>query len=211
MSDGKARSRHGSATGSAMSSFDGDDICDIQLHPVCLTHDQCAEYALPRTPIKESDLREARFEERYGSGATELDALEALYPGILVREIERFYDPGVAAAWRRAWWLAQVRLGRISAEVLSRHAEKDADLEERLAALRETADGLALDIEERNVVIKSELLEASRGAAFGWPMPRDADEWPDPLFDSSRGYLEQIASYKSFQGKPTRRRKRRRQ
>jgi hypothetical protein len=61
-----------------------------------LSHDQCIEYALPRTPIKELDRRAARFEARFGEGATEPDALEALHPGeirrILVREIERYYD-----------------------------------------------------------------------------------------------------------------------
>ena len=40
------------------------------------------------------------------------------------------------------------------------------------------------------------------------PEPRDADEWDAPLFDSARGYIEQIDVYKSFQGKPTARKKR---
>ena len=41
----------------------------------------------------------AKFEERFGEGMTELDALEALHPGelqrILVTEIERYYDDGL--------------------------------------------------------------------------------------------------------------------
>jgi hypothetical protein len=139
-----------------------DDNLDIQLQPVCLTHDQCVEYRLPRTPIKQSERRGARFEVRYGQGATEVDAFEALHPGalrhILVREIERFYDRDFPAAWRPAWWLAEVRLGQISAEILSRHADEAADLEERLAALRETAEELRLDIEERNDVIEASCL-----------------------------------------------------
>jgi hypothetical protein len=74
-----------------------DDIEeDIQLIPVVLTHDQCVQYKLPRIPIKESERRAAKFEARFGEGATELDALEALHPGelerILVEHIHRYYD-----------------------------------------------------------------------------------------------------------------------
>ena len=77
---------------------------DVQVQPVVLTHSQCVQYELPRTPIKEGDMRKAFFERRFGEGATELDALEALHPGllrqILVREIERYRNSGVAGRVR---------------------------------------------------------------------------------------------------------------
>jgi hypothetical protein len=73
----------------------GHDL-DIRFEHVVLTPEQCAEYDLPRTPIKETEKRAKKFEARYGRGATELDALEALHPGalreILIGHIERFYD-----------------------------------------------------------------------------------------------------------------------
>jgi hypothetical protein len=50
---------------------------DIQVRPVVLTHAQTIEYQLPRTPLKDSVGGKDKFEERYGKGATELDALEA--------------------------------------------------------------------------------------------------------------------------------------
>src|SRR4029077_6310446 len=56
---------------------------DIRLEHVVLTEEQCIQYRLPRTPIKETENRAASFEARYGAGATELDALEALHPGVL--------------------------------------------------------------------------------------------------------------------------------
>jgi len=69
---------------------------DIKLTPLALTRNQVITDQLPRIPIKESDVRNAGFEERYGAGAVELDALEALYPGTLadlVREaIESYRD-----------------------------------------------------------------------------------------------------------------------
>ena len=82
--------------------LDGRTDLDIKLNPIVLTPAQCREYRLPRTPIKESERRGARFESRFGEGATELDALEALHPGALARivgaEIERYVDPD--ARWK---------------------------------------------------------------------------------------------------------------
>jgi hypothetical protein len=39
-----------------------------------------------------------------------------------------------------------------------------------------------------------------------WPEPDEGDEDLDPLFDSTRDYVEQIDHYKEHQGKPTERR-----
>jgi hypothetical protein len=76
---------------------------DIKLIPLMLTHEQCIEYKLPRAPIKQPrndhpayTERKRKFEEQYGKGATELDAMEALYPGemekIISVAIEPFFD-----------------------------------------------------------------------------------------------------------------------
>ncbi|SIO54815.1 hypothetical protein SAMN05443247_07909 [Bradyrhizobium erythrophlei] len=73
---------------------------DIRLETVALTLEQCIEYKLPRTPIKDTEKRADAFEARFGAGATELDALEALHPGalreILLHHILRFHDPDLA-------------------------------------------------------------------------------------------------------------------
>lgn len=124
---------------------------DIQLHPIVLTHDQCVEYALPRTPIKEKEIRAPRFEARFGEGATELDALEALYPGelrrILVCEIERFRDPDFADEWVGVRDDAQEALDEITTEVLARHAEAMDALEQRRADLKSLADERLADLQ----------------------------------------------------------------
>jgi len=39
-----------------------------------------------------------------------------------------------------------------------------------------------------------------------WPEPEDGDEDFDPLFDSTRDYIEQIDRYKEHQDRPTERR-----
>ena len=95
---------------------------NIQLNPIVLTFDQCNEYRLPRTPIKETEARATGFEERFGAGATELDALEALHAGtlreILVAEIERFHDPDFAGEWSDAVDEIERDLDEVTEEVL---------------------------------------------------------------------------------------------
>jgi hypothetical protein len=121
-----------------------DEPLDIQLHPIVLTHDQCIEYELPRTPIKETEHRAGGFEARFGQGATELDAMEALHPGelrrVLVAEIERFHNRDFADAWRAAREDAQNTIDEIKAEVFERHAGEAAALEQRREELQALAD-----------------------------------------------------------------------
>jgi hypothetical protein len=38
-----------------------------------------------------------------------------------------------------------------------------------------------------------------------WPVPDAADPNDDPLFDSTRSYIDQIDRFKEFQGRPTER------
>jgi hypothetical protein len=184
------------------------EFSDIQLQPIVLTYDRCVEYELPRTPLKETETRSFRFEARFGEGATELDALEALHPGelrrILVREIERFHDPDFRSQWQSARWAAMEQLSEIEREILARHAGEVSDLRRRLAELRRGADEIATDLAVRNEVIARELKAAAPDVdEFDFPEPRDAAEWENPLFDSARDYVAQIDCYKEFQGKAT--------
>ncbi|HWS84565.1 MAG TPA: hypothetical protein VN207_09940 [Ktedonobacteraceae bacterium] len=112
---------------------------NIRLCPIALTHEQCIEYQLPRTPIKASDGKRGGFEHRYGDGATELDALESLHPGELAKLLEqailRFRDNTVE---RRVWDKRQeinAELRDIAREV---HSEHDMDgLEEEYEKAKE--------------------------------------------------------------------------
>src|SRR5262245_34361290 len=70
---------------------------DVQVRPIALTREQVEQYDLPSIPIKESNRQASVFEKRHGvTGATELDALEALRPGelrqIVEAEIMRYVD-----------------------------------------------------------------------------------------------------------------------
>src|SRR5262249_17770110 len=66
---------------------------NIKLTPIVLTKEQVIKYRLPRIPIKETILSRRRFEDRYGEGAVELDALEALRPGTLAKIVREFVKP----------------------------------------------------------------------------------------------------------------------
>lgn len=84
---------------------------DIKLIPLLLTAEQCETYSLPRSPIKNPKnnhraymARKRKFESRHGSGATELDAMEALYPGEMAKIIESAIEPYFdISAWNEAF------------------------------------------------------------------------------------------------------------
>jgi hypothetical protein len=197
---------------------------DIQVRPVALTPEQCVEYRLPRTPIKATEQRAGRFEERFGEGATELDALEALHPGvlrdILTEEIERYYDGSLDEQVEEV----AAELGRdlddINDEARSateiRIVERDySEIVERINnELRSIAERYKPELQaiaDRFSTIRETVADRLREEApdpdgYDWPEPDDSDEDDDPLFDSSRDYVEQIDRYKEHQGKPTARR-----
>ena len=101
---------------------DGGLDIDLQLRPVVLTKEQW-NYRLPRTPITETERRAGAFEARFGEGATELDALEALHPGelqrLLVAEIERYYDTDLASEIRNAASEIEDEISDINEEVIA--------------------------------------------------------------------------------------------
>jgi hypothetical protein len=195
---------------------DGLDL-DIKLMPIVLTHEQCVEYRLPRTPIKESDRGAAHFEQRFGEGATELDALEALHPGALRRiiktELDRYYDHGLNGAVEEAVEDVKNRLRQETEAAHAEHAEELRALEAEYYALRRRSAAEFKSITDRLAPIHEAIADRLRNAdvEFTLPEPEEADEDDlDPLYDSSRDYVEQVDRYKQHQGKPTQRRPQRR-
>jgi hypothetical protein len=190
---------------------------------VVLTPEQCAHYKLPRTPLKDTDRRVAAFEERFGAGATELDALEALHPGelrrILVEHIERYFDVDLDDNVDQAVSDAKDDLRQVESDVRDRYADQIKSLEEERASIK--ADGRAalravmLQFEEREKAFEERarpvleaITEELKGEApdvdeFDWPEPAAGEEHEDPLFDSTRSYVDQIGSYHAYQGKET--------
>ncbi|MBB6407646.1 hypothetical protein [Mesorhizobium sangaii] len=181
---------------------------DVTLNPIVLTPEQCEQYRLPRTPLKETERRAAKFEERFGAGATELDALEALHPGelanVVTAEVSRYFDPTLASRERAA---------RAAFERIARNAQASvhenfdiSDIQRRYADLVEnfkaSVNEIEADTEDLFPQIADELdaITPTFDPA-AWPEPRPATPPASPLFDSRRDYLDQIDHYRRWQGK----------
>ena len=166
------------------------DPFDVKLQHLMLTKEQCEEFELPRTPIKKGsgtgagakayDTLTKRFQETYGRGATELDALEALHPGemtkILEEAIEPYWDPEVAREIRgfNRNLIQTIHEAIMEQEEKLREALGDIDISE--------AETLFEDFEIPEVEVQ-EVDES------GW------------IFDSSRNYSEQLLEYKAKQAR----------
>jgi hypothetical protein len=183
---------------------------DVRVFPVVLTLDQVQQYGLPRTPIKETERRRMGFEDRYGEGAVELDALEALYPGtltmILQGYLEQYVDPTLSDRLWDARAEVQEELHRVQGLVLQAHAP---DLE-----------GLQAEHERLRVVFEQQMASYGKSLRDVWqaigrdmrdqlpdidqypvPQPYASQEIGEGLYNTTRDYLGQIAAYKEFQGK----------
>ena len=73
---------------------------EIRVHAVGLTLEQCREWNLPETPLKESERRADRWQEAMGWRQTELDAAVALVPDKFQRmvrdSLDQYFDPDIA-------------------------------------------------------------------------------------------------------------------
>jgi hypothetical protein len=184
---------------------------DVKLVPVVLTLDQVQGYSLPRTPIKDTELRKAKFEGRYGEGAVELDALEALYPGelerILSQAMDSYFDKGLDERVRGARRGITSELSAIRDEVYAQLGEETERLRKEWEAIREE---FAQRVETLNKDISTHLGQIAEELEERMPDPKDypipeaaeAEETVDALYDSRRDYLEQLDVYKQFQGRP---------
>jgi hypothetical protein len=189
----------------------------VSVEPIVLTRDQVIEHELPREPIKESDRRAGGFEERYGEGATELDALEALHPGLLAGIVRDAIRPHVDSSLRG-------RLNDARFEATSRIEEA---WEQESAALRDEAERLTVEardaladnadeimrlvaeqlgtlgpFEERatELVRQAERLAARLDLALpARPDPEIAGPDEQVLFDSRRHWVDQLTVFKARQ------------
>jgi hypothetical protein len=155
---------------------------DVKIRPLCLTADQVQAYDLPRIPIKESEKRGPAFEATHGTGAVELDALEALHPGALGRIVEgellEYFSKEAAAEVRQKRDALKREVDAEIKAITSKYAPQIAALRAMITEIRE----IEVDLEEFSV----ETYE---------PHVFELEElW---LFDSSRNYQVQIEYYKN--------------
>jgi len=158
---------------------------DVRLKPIALTLEQVDDYQIPRVPIKETEQRAGKFEEAFGVGAAELDALEALHPGLLAQivsdELDQYYS---AEAALRAQAAAQKRRSDVTSAYTRIAAEYKEHLE-KIEEMRKRLNEIELNDDEYTVE----------------PEEPEAEEWDDDwLFDANRPYEDQIYFYKRHKG-----------
>ena len=199
--------------------FYARDGSDIALRPLVLTRSQVDDYDLPRIPIKDTDNRKANFEERNGSGAVELDALEALHPGTLVEivrdavaelrdgsirdelaDVEAEADAEAERVWQATTAGLRDALDEVAAEVnevLDRYRPDVSEIADRLWADLAPSRGRLVELERW----RTELLENFEVDLPDRPVPvaptDDPARW---AFHSGRTYLNQLGSYREWWG-----------
>jgi hypothetical protein len=192
---------------------------DIKLTPIALTREQVIRHRLPRIPIKDEDLRKGRFEDRYGEGAVELDALEALRPGALARIVRRaaqpYRDTGLEQRMDEAGEEARETAEEAWDDAIAEQRQQLEALEERAreivgpyqAELEQLAQRLDADLGPLNgelEAIRQAVLERAEDFDVDLPDRPEAEidevDESDWLFDSRRDYMGQLAAYKARQG-----------
>lgn len=186
----------------------GSETADIKLQPLVLTEEQIVEYDLPRLP---------------GSENCELDALEAIHPGILENILEsvirQYRDEGLEehlqeqdyeatqsaqTEWTDSAESTLIEIGAIEPEIRNiaeRYSKKLRKLNEEMQS---ELDPLRGRIEELEIQMTEHVDDAGNltPAVYGRVEPeKEPPDETDYLFDSQRTFLDQLAVYKRKQGK----------
>jgi hypothetical protein len=191
---------------------------DVSIDVLALTLDQIRDLGLPRAPGKSTDKRQKNFEARYGVGVTELDALEAFYPGMLadmVRQtVAKYRDPtlndrlrtvrqevrsDVEPAWTDATEDLRADLSQLTSDVqpiIDRYREEFQEVANRmnieLAPYEQQLQELRDRVRDASEEVISELDLPER------PQPElsDVDD-SKLLFDSRRHWWDQLMIFKT--------------
>jgi hypothetical protein len=189
---------------------DAGNSYDVRLIPLILTKQQCVEYQLPRTPIKEKELRKSAFESRHGEGATELDALEAIHPGklkeILSDAISAYRDGQLNSKVAYAEDELEQHLSDIRDDIYAGYSDDIDNLKTEYETLITEFEGRFTDLNSQieNLChdIRNDLLQNMPNIEdYPVPEPEPGYEISDGLYNSDRTYLEQLNCYKAFQSK----------
>lgn len=189
---------------------------DVHVYPLILTKEQVDAYQIERMPIESKEEgayrgRVLKFEEMHGAGGAELDALEEQYPGELARVVGgfiegHFYDPSLTLRTEQANQHFEMARRQAVTDVWKKYGARWSALQAEYHALREEFRSRMEDISARMTstahLIEHELaMEAPRPFAYATPEVQLRAPDTEPLFDSSRDYLEQMEYYKRYQGK----------
>jgi hypothetical protein len=201
---------------------DEDPDLDVQVTHLLLTLEQVQEYRLPTTPIKQSESRAETFLARFGvDGAVELDALEALHPGVLEQMVLDAIQPYLDANQRYGEELGEVKdeaqdlldeanttvegsygpshrqfEAEWDAAVQAEQANYDKWRTRAIARLRPVLARMRPNCEQALEALLNSLPDLEE---LPLPEPEVIDE-DDPLLDTHRDYLDQLDRYRQHKG-----------
>ncbi len=195
--------------------------CNLKVTQLALTQEQVEKYKLPSIPIKESDSRKENFKKAYGQDATELDALEAQFPGELGRlvreELGKYFDFELENAYEETYKEAlkvirewkEKHLTQYEEELQKFNEEKRRVVQKYEKVLQEIQEKCEVELEHyieplENLrhAVENELNDAKYNDEIDLPLipePNVAGDEDDVwIYDSSRDYLEQLEVYKAL-------------
>jgi len=189
--------------------YDSGRSFDIRLTPMVLTPEQCVEYQLPRTPIKKKEKRAGKFEARFGEGATELDALEALHPGefrrIVSDAIRKYRDPQLNSRVYEVQSELEEHMDSTAENIIGKYSDQINELRSEYNAVAKEFESKISNLSGRITNVWQAITEEMDTILEDICLPEvpqadEAEETTTDLYNSDRGYFEQISEYKRFQG-----------
>ena len=187
-----------------------DRDLDLRLFPLVLTVDQVREHRLPRTPIKDSERRKGGFVDRFGAGAVELDALEALYPGTLARilrsAMDEYFDHDLWERKAEEWERITEKLADLGRTITDPYTDEltqiRAEYEQLRAEYTPRVKDLADRIQRTWLAIADEMEDQMPDTPAVLVADRVFSDGDDlGLYNSDRSYFDQMNVYKQHQGK----------
>ena len=164
------------------------------LHTVALTLDQVQQYELPRTPLKKNEKRGATFEAWAGEGGVELDALPALYPGVLEQlideAVEPYFDQDLSNQVDELYAKVKAAVWEKTQEIAAEFTDEE---HERFNQLIKKLQSVKVDIESLYPEDSEKLQEDNFNETL--------HGYGEALLDTSRGYVEQMNFYHEHRGK----------
>lgn len=136
---------------------------EVRVHAVALTLEQCQEWRLPSTPLKETERRADRWQSAMGWAQTELDAAVALAPDKfkrVVREsLDQYFDAEIEGQARH-WQFEMEREANdrlttmLGPDVIGRiHYQTERKLAELDNLVKEVNQALMIDPAEAGISI----------------------------------------------------------
>lgn len=182
---------------------------DVKVIDIGLNHYQCKKYKLPRTPMDKKDENySAGFQERYGQGATELDALEAIYPGklkeMVMRFVDKYYDHNLESDIRQVEEQILNDVTKINDSNIRESVEKHGELQviferynkhaRRMNKLRDKVLNIAGESRYRNFDLDIYWDE------FTSDILVDETGKKNVVYDTKLSYTQQLDKYRKKQG-----------